>query len=80
MRGCFFVTVVISKKRKTATFGKTQYVVRILEHRIKFPLFYVNCDKNGPIDIIRNIIQFLYCCVCCGAIIVNAKEVKNNCK
>ena len=36
MQGYFFTMVVISPKRKTAAFGKTRYVVRIAEHRIKF--------------------------------------------
>ena len=36
MRDCFFTMIVICRKRKTAVFGKTQYVVRIAEHRIKF--------------------------------------------
>ena len=80
MRGWFSAMVVNSQRGKTAAFGKTRYVVRIVEHRIEFPLFYINCDRNGPIDIIRNIIQFLYCCVCYGAMIVNAMEVKNNFK
>ena len=72
--------VVNSQRGKTAAFGKTRYVVRIVEHGIEFSMFYINCDRNGPIDIIRNIIQFLYCCVCYGAMIVNAMEVKNNFK
>ena len=29
MRDCFFTMIVICQKRKTAVFGKTQYVVRI---------------------------------------------------
>ena len=53
--------VFISQKRKTAVFGKTQYVVRIAEHRIKFFIFHVNFGRNVAIDIMRNIIQFLYC-------------------
>ena len=76
MRGWFFTVAVISKKRKTAAFGETQYVVRVVEHRIEFPLFYINCDRNVPIDIIRSIILFLYCYVCCGVMIVNVKEEK----
>ena len=36
MRDCFFTMIAICQKRKTAAFGKTQDVVRIAEHRIKF--------------------------------------------
>ena len=36
MRDCFFTLIVICQKRKAAAFGKTQYVVRIAEHHIKF--------------------------------------------
>ena len=51
MRGWFFTLVIISRKRKIAGFGETQYVVGIVEHRIEFPLFHVNCDRNVLIDI-----------------------------
>ena len=54
MRGWFSAMVVNSQRGKSAVFGETLYVVRIVEHRIEFPLFYINCDRNGPIDIIRN--------------------------
>ena len=36
MRDCFFIMIVVCQKRKTVVFGKTRYVVRIAEHRIKF--------------------------------------------
>ena len=80
MRCWFFTMVVIIQKRKTAAFGETRYVVRIVEHQIEFSLFHVNCDRNVPTDITCNIIQFLFCYVCCGVIIGNVKEVKNNFK
>ena len=38
-------------KTKAAAFSETGYAIRIVEPRIEFPLFYVNCHRNVPVDI-----------------------------
>ena len=59
MRSWFLVWLLLAKREKLQPFRKTQYVVCIIEHHIEFSLFDVNCYRNVPIEIIRNIIPFL---------------------
>ena len=55
-RSRFFIIVVIKKIVNLYRFAK-EYVVYIVEHRIR-SIFQANCDSNAPIDTTHKKIQF----------------------